>query len=76
MTNADPNSYHLSNPATIKTLRRSQKQPGNAYNQVNIFVLPNKDLTEIKQIRKFNPEERKNDETFKSKLIDNVSLEN
>ena len=71
---ADPNSYHLSNPATFKTLQRS-KQPGNAFNQMSLFVLPNKDLIEIKQIRKADRMRAENDDkVFKSAIGENISL--
>ena len=71
---ADPNSYHLSNPATFKTMQRS-KQPGNAFNQMSVFVLPNKDLTEIKQIRRADRLRAElDDKVFRSEIGENVSL--
>lgn len=72
---ADPNSYHLANPAAIKSLRRTNKQTNLPANQMSISVLPNKDLSEIKRLQKAMPlVQEKDDMIYTSSMNERVSL--
>ena len=69
----DPNSYYLSNPASIKTMRSGNKQPGSIFNQVTIHMLPNKDFKEISYWKSMHPEEHEEEnKIYVSKLKDSV----
>lgn len=55
MKAGDPNSYHLANPATVKSIGQTSKQVGSKFNQLNLPIPRLRDLDEIEEQEDRNP---------------------